>query len=186
MSQDRFGSFLTLASVALAALVVLLAWQNRGLKEELAACLSSHAVPADSLGQGDVLSAVPVFDPDGKPASLDLVSGVHVLMIYSSTCPACEQTLPIWNDWLRSGALGGATVLAVRTDPPSAGATSAPSPAALLLPVYLADRSGVDPLRRIYAVPCTLVVGPGGVVRVAVYGVPTEEDAAGIRDALTG
>lgn len=184
MKQDRFGSFLAVASLALAALVVLLAVQNRGLKEDLSACRASHALPSDTLARGEVLDPVPVFDPDGKKTLLEFDSGTHVLLVYSSTCPACEETLPVWNAWLDEGAFGRATPRAVRTDPPSAESPSAQSPAALRLPVHLVDRSGANPLRRVYLVPCTLVVGPGGTVRLAIYGVPTDEDRERVREAV--
>jgi hypothetical protein len=175
MKRDAFGTFLTIASLALAVLVVLLAVQNRGLKEDLAACQTGHGMPPDALKTGDMLGSVSVFDPDGNKTALDLSSGMHVLLVYSSTCPACEETLPTWNAWLENG-----------TDPPTAGATTAPSPAALRLPVHLVDRGADDPLRRVYAVPCTIVVGPGGKVRAAVYGVPTEDDAETVRKAARG
>lgn len=184
MRGDRFGTFLAIASLALAVLVVLLAAQNRGLKKELAKCGAGPAMPADALDVGDTLGSIPVFDAGGNRSMIDVSAGVHVLLIYSSTCPACEQTLPTWNRWVEGGSLDGANVLAIRTDPPAAGATSAPSPAALRLPIHLADRSGDDPLRRMYAVPCTLVVGPGGKVRAAVYGVPTDDDAEKVQEAL--
>ncbi len=184
MKHDRFGSFLAVASLALAVLVVLLALQNRGLKEDLSACRAGHAMPSDALAEGETLDPVPVFDPDGNRIALEFGSGIHVLLIYSSTCPACEETLPVWNAWLDEGAFGGATLRAVRTDPPSAESPSAPSPAALRLPVHLADRSGANPLRRVYLVPCTLVVGPGGIVRLAIYGVPTEADRKRVQEAV--
>lgn len=184
MKPDRFGTFLAAASVALAVLVILLAVQNRGLKEDLSACRGSHSMPSDALAEGERLDPFPVFDPDGNPKILEFDSGTHVLLVYSSTCPACEETLPVWNAWLDAGAFGRAVPRAVRTDPPSAGTPSAPSPAALRLPIHLVDRSGNNPLRRVYLVPCTLVVGPGGTVRLAIYGVPTEEDRERVREAL--
>jgi thiol-disulfide isomerase/thioredoxin len=188
VTRDRFGGFLAFASVALAVLVVLLAVQNRGLKKDLSACRASHAgdsVPSDALAVGETLDRVPVFDPGGNPTLLEFDSGTHVLLIYSSTCPACEETLPLWNGWLDEGTFGTATVRAVRTDPPSAESPSEASPAALRLPVLLVDRSGANPLRRVYLVPCTLVVGPGGNVRLAIYGVPTEEDRERVREAAS-
>jgi len=184
VKPDRFGTFLAVASVALAVLVVLLAVQNRGLKEDLSACRASHGVPSDALAEGETLAPVPVLDPDGNRTLLEFGSGTHVLLIYSSTCPACEETLPVWNAWLDAGTFGKATPRAVRTDPPAAGSPSAPSPAALRLPIHRVDRSGANPLRRVYLVPCTLVVGPGGTVRLALYGVPTEEDRERVREAL--
>lgn len=184
MKQDRFGTFLAVASVALAVLVILLAVQNRGLKQDLSACRASHAMPSDALAEGETLDPVPVFDPDGSPKLLEFGSGTHVLLVYSSTCPACEETLPVWNAWLDAGTFGGATPRAVRTDPPSADTPSAPSPAALRLPIHRVDRSGANPLRRVYLVPCTLVVGPGGIVRLAIYGVPTADDRERVREAL--
>lgn len=184
MKQDRFGTFLAVASVALAVLVVLLAVQNRGLKEDLSACRASHASPSDALAEGDTLDPVPVFDPEGNRTLLEFASGTHVLLIYSSTCPACEETLPVWNAWLDGGAFGRATLRAVRTDPPSVESPSAQSPAALRLPVHLVDRTGANPLRRVYLVPCTLVVEPGGTVRLAIYGVPTEGDRERVREAV--
>ncbi len=184
MKQDRFGGFLAVASVALAVLVVLLAFQNRRLKQDLSACRAGHAMPSDALAEGETLDPVPVFDPDGNRTVLEFDSGTHVLLIYSSTCPACEETLPVWNAWLEAGAFGGATPRAVRTDPPSADSPSAQSPAALRLPVHLADRSGANPLRRVYLVPCTLVVGAGGTVRLAIYGVPTDDDRKRVAEAV--
>ena len=57
-SRDRFPLFLGVACMALAVLTLLLAWQNRSLKAELAA--ARGAPPPGSLAVGDTLDAAPM------------------------------------------------------------------------------------------------------------------------------
>ncbi len=183
MKSDRFGIFLVAASLALAALVVALSVQNRRLKSELAACEAGHGgVPADALSEGDVLPPIPVVGPDGEETTIAFDADRTVLLVFSSTCPACRETWPHWNR-IAAEAAEGARLFAIRTDAPRPEVPEA-GPAAHAVPIFVYRRGDDHPLKGVYAVPCAVVVSRGGKAESVVFGVPDARALETLRRAV--
>jgi thiol-disulfide isomerase/thioredoxin len=124
--DGAFQAFLVIACVALSALVIALAWQNRTLKADLAAARSAgaqHAIPAGALKDGDRLEPLDLVAA-GTKAPLELgfdgTGGMTLLTVFSSTCPACQEAFPGWNE-LVAALPEGTRVVGIQSDLASAG-----------------------------------------------------------------
>ena len=175
----RLTQALTVACVLLSALVILLAVQNRALHTELAEALT-HAVPdAPRLAPGDLVDPITVFDDAGTTLKLDWSANSRaVVFVYSSTCPACQETLPIWDDLVaRIEDRGNVRVFGLQLDrpDPDSGRAAAEPAGAWSFPVYGIAREGNEGLLDLVPViPGTFVIDARGVVREAYFGVPDE------------
>lgn len=79
--------------IGLAAAVVLLAMENRSLRERL------PAPPPTHLEVGTRLPAMPVLDLDGSPRSLDPAGERESLFfLFTTTCPACLAHQATWRE----------------------------------------------------------------------------------------
>ena len=183
--RDGFQIFLIVASLALAVLVVLLTVENRRLRAQLVA--SYEDIPADALGAGDVVGALELLDEAGSPVTLDpgRAEGGTFLLLFSSQCPACEQTLPIWSELFAEEAGPDAPqVVAVQLDREADGSTALVG-AAYPFPVYGLSENGLgDDLRgKIPYIPAVALVEAGGTVAETWYGVPEDHDLEAMRAA---
>jgi hypothetical protein len=185
--RDPFTLFLVVACIALAVLVIVLARQNRQLKSGLAALLAPE-LPADALKTGDRVEPIALlgegsrkelveFSPDG-PKTL--------LLVFSAHCPACEKTLPIWNDFLASAPAGLRTI-GIQTDRPGAAPdVSGIVPASLRFPVFSVATPKPSALDKMPYVPVTVLLdGHGRVVRVW-FGIPTKKQLDELRELASG
>ena len=179
---DPFVAFLVIACVALAIIAFLLARQNRALKAQLSAKYAAESQPADGLKAGDVIQPFSVNDAVGVKSTVEFGRGEAktILLVFSSTCPACQQTLPMWKPALGSEIPGTVHVVAVQTDPNS----SAPVPMGLPFPIYTLDESATDLLTKVPSVPATVIVDAEGVVTNVWFGVPTTEQKDLLQHAL--
>ena len=175
----RLTQALTVACVLLSALVVLLAVQNRALHTELTEALT-HVVPdAPRLSPGDLVDPITVFDDTGATLGLDWSANSRaVVLVFSSTCPACQETLPIWDDLAtRIEDRGNVRVIGLQLDRPDPGTgEAAAEPAGVWsFPVYGILRADNESfLDLVPVIPGTFVIDARGAVREAHYGVPDE------------
>lgn len=85
----------TLVAIAFTSLVVVtwsLAQQNRLLKRGV------EPEPLASLDSGDQLGTIGLRSLDGEDTELiTAIDGGGVMVIFTTTCPFCEATLPFWD-----------------------------------------------------------------------------------------
>lgn len=181
--RDGFNLFLMAACLALAALVLLLAWQNRTLKARLAASEAAR-LPADALKIGDRVDPFSLSGPGGRSESVEFTAGgpKTLLLVFSGQCPACEKTLPLWNDLFAPAATPAVRVLAVRTDRDEASLAAS----SLRFPVMDLGPRPPGFLERIPYVPAAVLLDGHGLVVKVWFGMPSEEQLGEMRIALEG
>lgn len=182
---DPFVAFLVVACLALAGLVVALTLQNRSLKEQLA---HGHAPELPQFKAGDVVREFTVVADGGERKTIAFGEGETktVLFVFSSTCPACKETVPQWTKLLRENpAAQGVRVVGVQTDRLDAN-PAAPSDvtAAYPFPVFGYKRPSDDPLAKVPYIPAAILVDAKGTVLDAWFGVPDEAALAALKKAL--
>lgn len=110
---DYFSIFLMIACIALAVLVVLLARENRNLKAEL----NQLALQGNDLAVGDMVDPPTLVDDTGQEFILEFGKEKTLLLVFSSQCPACQQTIPVWNEVMpRFTAKPSLQVVGIQTD----------------------------------------------------------------------
>lgn len=180
---DPFTVFLSVASIALAALVLLLAKQNRDLKGQLAAA----ATHPDEIKTGETLPPLTTVTDSGEQVPLQTPDATNVVLVFSSTCPACEQALPIWKELIEAGIGSGVNVIGVQTDrfkkpgdPPLALALPLP------FPVVGITRLPGEAMERIPFIPAAIVTDSARVVRHVWFGVPDDARKSELKRVLAG
>ena len=184
---DWFTAFLVVACCALAALVIALTVRNRSLTQQLAHMAEASAPP--QFKKGDVVTPFPVVADSGASETIAFGGGESktLLLVFSSTCPACKQTIPEWTDLLRTTPPAQSVrVIGVQTDKLDANA-AAPGEvtAAYPFPVYGYKRPNPDPLAKVPFIPAAIVVDTHGVVLDAWFGVPRPDDVAALKRQIT-
>jgi thiol-disulfide isomerase/thioredoxin len=184
--RDGFTTFLVVACVALAALTVLLAWQNRRLKTELATALS--APPAGALRPGDTVPPFDVVDASGKTSRVAFDGhGSTLLLVFSSTCGACRETLPVWNRLVAEGTSGAVHVVGLQTDfQRDGGGDASTSVPDLRFDVFGAAEPEKEPMTKFPAIPAAALIDGNGAVKSVWFGVPTDAQITELHRAIAG
>jgi len=183
-----FTNALAVACVALAVLVILLAVQNRSLKRELA---DTHgALDRPTLEVGDEVGALTVADDDGASYALDWSANSRsVVLVFTSTCPACAETLPTWDALAgRLAGRGNVRIVGIQLDRglPSSGASAAIPQGAHPFPIYGIEREANRAfLDLVPYIPATIVVDATGTVREARFGVLDDDAVDAVVAAVT-
>ena len=177
--RDPMTLVLVVACLVLSGLVVVLAWQNWNMKRQLASASHAPELPPDALKAGDHLEAFDVVDPAGTPVRIEFGDAAPktLLLVFSSTCPACKSNMPTWNDLLTQPLPAGWRVVAIQTDD---GAHATPLP----FTVYGRNREHPAPLDRVPFIPATVVVAPTGEVLSSHFGVLSADDRAALEHDL--
>jgi hypothetical protein len=182
---DSYSVFLIVACVALAGLVVALTIQNRSLKAQLA---HGGGPPPPQFEVGDTVAPFTVVSDAGETKTIAFGEGETktVLLVFSSTCPACKDTVPIWRQ-LMATPPPGVRVVGVQTDRLDKN-PAAPVELAAAFPfaVYGYKRPHPDPLAKVPFIPAAIVVDAKGVVVNAWFGVPGDDAIAGLKSELGG
>jgi peroxiredoxin len=184
--RDRFTLFLGLACAALAILTLLLAWQNRSLKAQLSA--SASAPPAGGLKVGDTLHAFDVVDASGNKTPVTFEGpGQTLLLVFSSTCGACRETIPVWNRLLADGVPKTVHVVGIQTDFQHGAEADATVPIPdLRFPVFGSAEPRGEAMSKFPAIPAAAIIDDKGAVKSVWFGVPSESQVAELRRALAG
>jgi len=172
---------------------VLLARQNMSLKTQITE-LSRQLAEADGarvdrLRDGESLGTLSVTPEGGETGPLVFGAGETrtLLLIFSVHCPACNQTMPLWEDLVADVAdTEGLRIIGVQTDQFGEGEAGELVTAALPFEVYGLDHDASPGMARIPFIPATLVVGPDGVAERVWFGLPGDEDLDELRDLLAG
>ncbi|GEM_PF-1476991 len=184
---DPFTLFLTVACLALVVLVLLLARQNVRLKKELGSFTAGGAEEVHL--EGEVFPALTLFDAGGTDQVVDFGGGEAgkqtLLLIFSSQCPACVQTIPLWEEVFAGlgnrpeDEPGPVQVLAIQTDMPDPqepeGEAGGMLTAAMPFQVFgFRDPATSKELARVPYIPAALLLDSGGTVVRTWIGVPDD------------
>jgi hypothetical protein len=189
--RERFPLFLAVACTALAVLSVLLTVQNMSLKSKLAtAVAASNAPPPGALKAGDTLEAFDVLDATGQATHLEFGGPKKtLLLVFSSTCGACRETIPVWNRILADTPSIAVNVVGIQTDfEPTAGSgesTTLPVPD-LRFPVFGFATPQGEPLSKFPLIPAAALVDAAGAVQAVWFGTPSKAQTSELRRALAG
>lgn len=178
----RPWTFLFAALTAvLCATLALVVRENRRLREQLVAMAATKARES-GLEEGQVLGPVTLRDADGAPIAVRYegeASGT-VLLFHSSSCDACEATLPLWRRAVEETARFDVRVFCIQTDVTEGVPMALEGlPASLAVPL-----PPVGWLASLPAVPATLLVDDLGVLTRAWYGELDAEMAADMTGAI--
>lgn len=183
---DPFTFFLVVACLVLAALVVALTMQNRTLKDQMAHMGAGGPAPAQ-FKAGDTVDPLNLVADDGSTKTIKFGEGETktILLVFSSHCPACKQTLPVWNEIMKKPPKDGVRIVGIQTDRLDANPSQpALMEAAFPFPVYGYKRPAHDPLEKVPFIPAAIVVDAKGVVQDALFGVPTSDTRAKLEAEL--
>jgi len=175
---DGYTVFLLVACVALAAIVVALALQNRALKRQLSIAYSEQGGGPPAFKAGDIVTPLTVVADTGEPTTISFGQGESktVLLVFSSSCHACKDTVPIWRKIFASPLAAGVRVIGVQTDRLDANpAAPVELAASFPFPVYGYKREGNDALAKVPYIPAAILVDPNGVVLKSWVGVPGDD-----------
>jgi peroxiredoxin len=181
---DRFSVFLVVACAALAALTLLLAWQNRDLKAQLSAALG--APPPNSLKVGDTIAPFDVVNATGETTHVAF-EGQHqtLLLVFSSTCGACRETIPVWNRLFSDGVSSKVQIVGIQIDLKHEASTDATLAIPdLRFPVFNAANPAAAPMSKFPAIPAAALVDANGAVKSVWVGVPTEAQVTELKTAI--
>jgi hypothetical protein len=180
---DFFSVFLCVACAVLAALVLLLVRQNHDLKAQVARLAAQAAIhDREALATGD---RIPTFEAtalsSGQRTRVDFGEGQSpaLLLVFSSSCPACRQNMPVWNRVLAGSPSALVRIVGIRTAAPPPGAPPEPE-AEPAFPVFTLDA----PLDKLPYVPATVMLDGTGAVRKVWFGVLSEDQESELRAAL--
>lgn len=181
--RDPFQLFLIAACVALCGLVIALAMQNRSLKTrvgQLETAVATAGVPADSLAAGDAMPPFDLVAPSGEKIRLAFDgSGTRtLLLVFSSTCPACQETVPVWNRLLAEKEPEGIRVVGVQTDLVGGAAAEVAT-----FPVYGFDGTRPEAMKKVPFIPCSAVLDTKGKVEWVTFGILDDKKTDELRRA---
>jgi len=182
--RDWFTLFLGVACAALAVLTLLLAYQNMNLKKRLSA--AANTLPPDSLKVGDTVAPFGVVDSAGTRTEVAFAGQPHtLLLVFSSTCGACQETIPAWNKLLAEGISKSVRVVGIQTDfKHNAEAGAALSIPNMQFPVFGAADPRAAPMSKVPSIPCAAVLDANGAVTAVWFGVPTDDQVSELRHAV--
>jgi len=168
-----FARFLLVACLGLTTLCVLLVIQNHALR-------ARTLPPTAALASGDRLSPLTVLDDSGAAREIRFEGRPRtVLLLFTSDCPACRETLPLWTDLFSTAPPPPTRVVGIQLDDRRQGSEAG---SALPFEVYGYERrASGDPLSRIPGVPALVLVDDRGVVLRSWFGVPGERELEEIR-----
>lgn len=182
---DLFTIVLVVACIALAGLVIALALQNRALKRQL---VYGGGPPPPVFEAGNSVPSFTVVADTGEQKTIAFGEGETktILLVFSSSCSACKDTVPIWRTLFASPPATGLRIVGIQTDRLDANpAAPAEVTGAYPFPVYGYKRPSPDPLAKVPFIPAAIVVDPKGVVVKAWFGVPGADAIAELKAELS-
>jgi thiol-disulfide isomerase/thioredoxin len=161
------------------------------LKSKLAAAVAAaNALPPGALKAGDMLAAFDVVDAAGQSTQVEFGGRqATLLLVFSSTCGACRETIPMWNRLLAEAPSTAVHVVGIQTDfqqtagKSESAALSVPD---LRFPVFGSANPQGELLSKFPMIPGAALVDATGAVKAVWFGTPTEAQASELRHALAG
>jgi peroxiredoxin len=147
--------------IALTVSTLLLAFENRKLKNQM----ESMVQPRDVLKRGDTLAVIEVRTLEDSIYQVvpRTDSAGRLFVLLSTTCPACERSIPMLKDIVRHAQVNGFDVLFVSIHD-RVKTVAFIEKHGLALPIYIAADSLSKAQLKANAVPQTLLVSPNGIV----------------------
>ncbi len=170
MGSKLYTVFLHSSLVAMIAISMSLVWQIRFLRAQLA------PGEMDQIEAGEMVDAIDVTHLSGESAVLSWHDAQRdrLLLIFTTTCPACKENQPTWQEI--HGELGEhLDIVGVSLDPLEATRAYEQAYALPYDVVTVADRQRFVTDLNIPAIPFTLHVASNGSVLGAWRGILTPE-----------
>jgi len=178
-----FTFFVVIVCVGLAVEVVLLVRTNRKLRTQLAEVTSLVEQPPPEIQPGERFELPALVSEDGDEVTVEFGDDQPrtLVLIYSSSCRACVETIPVWNTIMPSAQSASLRVVPILLGiEDSLPATETP----LAAPVYTLSSAEETFARTVLKVPTTILLDAHGVVEQAWIGYMTDEKALALREAL--
>ena len=181
-SRLLFTIFLVFACVALSVEVMLLVRKNRNLEERLSRATAATQIA--TIAPGDVIEPLILMDESGEEMTLEFSDGQtkSLMLVFTLACSACETTFPVWSEIVPIEDTSRLRVIAIRLD--GEGAPAEASVNLLPFPVHSADVPETSSLRKISALPVTILLDGYGVVEKVWSGVLSQKDADALRETI--
>lgn len=181
-SSRLFTIFLVIACVALSVEVMLLVRKNRNLEESLSRAPATTQIA--TVEPGDVFEPLVLMDESGEEMTVEFGDGQakSLMLVFTMACSACETTFPVWSEIVPVEDTPRLRVIAIRLD--GEGALDEASVDLLPFPVHSADVPDTSSLRKISAVPATILLDAYGVVEKVWSGALSREDADALRETI--
>ncbi len=162
--------------------ILYLIRQNRRLLK-----IISNPIPVhQTLERGAVVRPFSAPDLDGHTVTLRYGAGqpYRLLLWFSSSCPACEDNLYVWNDLFHDYGSERLQFLGVCTDDP-ADTRALVAEYGLEFPVISLDNPSIVEAYKGFSRPQTVLVGPGGQIRNLWPGSLSTQQLEGLTAELT-
>lgn len=174
--KNLYSTFLHLAVFVLAFEVVILARQNRELKQ-------NSTSPVGSIQTGDIFS-FDGLEPLHIGASLEK-SSKQLLFLFTTTCNFCKENLEMWRLIFEQAKTKDISIAGISLHPQDKTEAYIQENG-LEYPVYFAhDGKKFEKTNRLRGVPSTIILDTTGKVENVWVGVLTESDILDILDAIT-
>ena len=129
--------------------------------------LALVTIPAFALNAGQPAPPLTATLLDGRNFSLAEQRGKVVLINYWATwCEPCRAELTAFDEFLRTHASTGLTILAISMDDPEDAKKVAAIAATLSFPVAMADRVQAPGYGRVWRLPMSYVIDRDAVLRI--------------------
>jgi thiol-disulfide isomerase/thioredoxin len=156
------AALVVVAALGLAALIWNLDQQNRQLRELVA---SARSVPAEySLAEGETLPHLDLVPIETDKSELQRVlERGGVIAFFNTTCPHCEETLPLWNELrhdLAASSIGLVGISLHSEDQTSRYLANKP----VTFPVFCFPDPTASRALEIRAIPLTVILRAGGEI----------------------
>lgn len=167
--------FLHVLLIALMAEVYLLVAQNRSLK--IKGTMAYHLDLAQLVRVGDTLPAFPALTMQGLPEFIayDDSTKTYLVLVFNTTCPACKDNIPNWHQ-LAAGAHPSRCMVRGVSFHKLTATQKYVSELDLRFPVIVPLDSTFVRHYKPNAIPQTLLLGYGGVVKRIWLGILSEQD----------
>lgn len=163
-------TFLHIALLVFASEVVILAKQNREIKQ--------GSAPQDPIQVGDYFSTEQL-QPLHEGYRLDKSSRT-VFFIFTTTCPFCEKNIPMWKQIIQDSASDEVSIVGISLDSPENTLIYAKEKA-LEIPIYYAlNAASFREDTKVSGVPTTVILDDAGNIENVWTGLLSENDAADV------
>lgn len=178
------NTLLLIGAVGVTFLLWSLADENRALKQQLSAARAASAPPQNLLGVGDLIADTPLLGLNGDRRGLRaLVDGGGVVAFLTTTCPYCEQTLPIWGEIAARAADRGVAFIGISLHDESLTRQYA-TVHEIEWPLWVLENPLAGFNLKVQNVPYTVLVGEGGTVSRVWLGALTRRETEDLLAAM--
>lgn len=147
--------FLHFITVSLSVLVIVLADQNKALKNQITR-------PQEVINAGDYFSLANL-QPIGQNTLKDTVNQKQLIIVFTTRCPQCRESIPVWKR-LADSQNETLTILGISLDERDL-TSKLVEEQRLTFPIFTADKVAFYRANKISSVPYTLLRDKNGFVK---------------------